>query len=33
MFTEQLKMKDDEYVKAIKKWGEDIDELISAMRK
>lgn len=28
-----MKNKDDEYVKSIKKWGEDIDELIKAMRK
>ena len=33
MFQDQLKMKDDEYVKSIKKWGDDIDELIKGMRK
>ena len=27
-----MKVKDDEYVKSIKKWGDDIDELIKAMR-
>jgi hypothetical protein len=33
MFQEQLKQKDDEYVTSIKNWGDDIDELIKAMRK
>ena len=32
-FMEQLKQKDDEYVKALKKQGEDIEKLIEAMRK
>lgn len=26
-------MKDDEYVKSIKKWGDDIDEILKAMSK
>jgi hypothetical protein len=30
---EQLKMKDEEYVKSLKKQNDDIDELIKAMRK
>ena len=30
---EQLKMKDEEYVKSLKKENDDIDELIKAMRK
>lgn len=32
MFMEQLKMKDEEYVKSLKKMDDDIDELINAMR-
>ena len=30
---EQLKMKDEEYVKSLKKQNDDVDELIKAMRK
>ena len=30
---EQLRLKDEEYVKALKKQNDDIDELIKAMRK
>jgi hypothetical protein len=30
---EQLKMKDEEYVKSLKRQNDDIDELIKAMRK
>ena len=30
---EQLKFKDEEYVKSLKKQNDDIDELIKAMRK
>jgi len=33
MFMEQLKMKDEEYVKSLKRQNDDIDELIKAMRK
>jgi dynein regulatory complex protein 1 len=33
MFMEQLKMKDEEYVKSLKKQNDDIDELIQAMKK
>ena len=32
-FMEQLQNKDDEYVKAMKKQNDDIDDLIQAMRK
>lgn len=32
MFMEQLKMKDEEYVKSLKKMNDDIDELINAIR-
>jgi len=32
-FMEQLKVKDEEYVKALKKQNDDIDELIKNMRK
>jgi hypothetical protein len=33
MFMEQLKMKDEEYIKSLKRQNDDIDELIKAMRK
>eukprot|EP00347_Sterkiella_histriomuscorum_P015059 403358464 len=33
LFMEQLKMKDEEYVKSLKRQNDDIDELIKAMRK
>jgi len=32
-FMEQLKNKDEEYVKALKKQNDDVDDLIKAMRK
>jgi hypothetical protein len=31
-FMEQLKNKDEEYVKALKKQNDDVDDLIKAMR-
>jgi dynein regulatory complex protein 1 len=33
MFLEQLKIKDEEYVKSLKRQNDDVDELIQAMRK
>jgi len=32
-FIDQLKTKDEEYVKALKKQNDDIDDLINSMRK
>lgn len=32
-FMQNLKVKDEEYVKSLKKQNDDIDELIKAMRK
>eukprot|EP00952_Eustigmatos_sp_NYUAD-ZCMA_P011036 44964-Eustigmatos_ZCMA.PRE.1 len=32
-FKKQLKFKDEEYVKALKKYGEDVEDLLKRMRK
>jgi dynein regulatory complex protein 1 len=32
-FMEELKQKDEEYVRSLKKQNDDIDEIIQAMRK